>query len=95
MSRVQEGRHGFANETVFITETIKVHKGRGVICFGIPGAYLRADCSAEWEKFMLLKGQLSELMVLVGPNLYKEYVTYSASGVPILCVKMKKALYGL
>ncbi len=44
---------------------------------------------------MLLKGQLAEIMVLVEPKLYREYVTYSASGVPMLYMKMKKALNGM
>ena len=44
---------------------------------------------------MLLEGQLAELMVLVEPKMYYKYVTYSDSGVPILHVRMQKALYGM
>ncbi len=44
---------------------------------------------------MLLEGQLAELMVLVEPKMYHEYVTYSSLGVPMLYVRMQKALYGM
>ncbi len=44
---------------------------------------------------MLLEGQLAELMVLVEPKMYREYVTYFSSGVPILYVRMQKALYSM
>ncbi len=63
-----------------------------VACFDITGAYLHADYSDKEEKFMLLKGQLSEFVVLVEPKLYRD-VTYSPLGVPMLYTKMQKALY--
>ncbi len=44
---------------------------------------------------MLLEGQLAEFMVLVEPKLYREYVSYSPSGVPMLYVRMQKALYSM
>ncbi len=39
---------------------------------------------------MLLEGQLSELVVLVEPKMYREYVTYYSSGVPMLYMRMQK-----
>ena len=42
---------------------------------------------------MLLRGQLTELMVLVDPKLYQEYVRYSPKGKAELYVRMTKALY--
>ena len=84
-----------ATESVFITGAIEAHEGRVVACFDIPGAYLHADFSGKGEKFMLLEGQLAILMVLVEPNMYREYVTYSPSGVPMLYDKMQKTLYGM
>ena len=44
---------------------------------------------------MLLDGQLAKLMVLVETKLYGENATYSPLGVPMLYVKMQKALYGM
>ncbi len=69
-----------STEAVFVTGAIESHEGRIVACFDIPGAYLRADCSGKGEKFMLLEGQLAELMVLVEPKLYRTYVTYFSLG---------------
>ncbi len=58
-----------STETVFITGVIEAHKGRMIACFDIPGAYLHADCTGDGDKFMLLKGQLAEILVLVEPKL--------------------------
>ncbi len=44
---------------------------------------------------MLLEGKIAKLMVLVEPKLWREYVTYSSSGVLMLYVKIHKALYGM
>ncbi len=53
-----------STEAVFITGEIEAHKERVVAYFAIPGMYLHTDCTVKGEKFMLLKGQLAELMVL-------------------------------
>ena len=44
---------------------------------------------------MLLKGPLTELMVMVDPKLYWKYVTHNTKGVVLMYVKMNKAFYGL
>ena len=44
---------------------------------------------------MLLRGRLADIMVKVDPSLYRKYVTTSKKGVPMLYVKLTKALYGL
>ena len=41
---------------------------------------------------ILLRGKLAEMMVRIGPVLYLEYVTFSATGVPMLYVRLSKAL---
>ena len=61
-----------------------------IACFDIPGAFLHADCE-EGDTFMLLRGQLAELMVLIDPKLYREYVRYE-KGKAQLYVCMTKAL---
>ena len=38
--------------------------------------------------------KLEEMMVRIDPSLYRKYVTYSAKGVPMLYVRLSKALYG-
>ena len=57
-----------STEAVFITTAIEAHENCRVACFDIPGAFLHADCKDK-DTFMLLRGQLDELMVLVDPKL--------------------------
>ncbi|KAL7545139.1 hypothetical protein ACHAWF_008493 [Thalassiosira exigua] len=44
---------------------------------------------------MCLRGKLAELIVLIKPELYRKYVTYTSNGVPMLYVLMNKAIHGL
>ena len=44
---------------------------------------------------MLLKGQLAKLMVITLPLIYQKCVTVNTKGKKILCMKMKKAFYGM
>ena len=44
---------------------------------------------------MLLGRKLAKMMVRIDPALYREYVTYSAKSVPMLYVRLFKALYGM
>ena len=81
------------NESVFITAAIDAHKNRDVMILDIPGAFLHA--LTKDEAIMLLRGPLAETMVLIDPEQYPPYVTYDKKIVPILYVKMNKALYGL
>ena len=82
-----------SNESVFLTSVIDAHERRDVGCYDIPGAFLHAD--SDEDITMVLKGRLAELMVQVAPNLYRKYVTVDKRNVPILYVKIQKALYGL
>ena len=59
----------------------------------IANAFLQADNDETVN--MLLRGKLAEMMVRIDPALYREYVTYSANGVPMLYVRLSKALYGM
>ena len=44
---------------------------------------------------MLSRVKLAETMVRIDPALYRDYVTYSVKGVPMLYVGLSKALYGM
>ena len=44
---------------------------------------------------MLLRGKLAEMMVRIDSYFYRKYVTYSAQGVPMLYMRLSKALYGM
>ena len=59
----------------------------------IANTFLQADNDKTVN--MLLRGKLTEMMVRIDPALYWEYVTYSANGVPMLYVRLPKALYGM
>ena len=51
----------------------------------------------ENDKYVLImiRGKLAELLVKVDPKLYRKYVIKSKQGVPMLYVKLTKALYGM
>ena len=83
-----------SSDSIFITGAIEAHKGRKVACYNIPGTFLHADCE-DGDTYMLLKDHLTELMVLVDPKLYREYVRYSDKGQAMLYLRMSKALYGM
>ena len=44
---------------------------------------------------MLLRGPLSETMIMVDPVLYKDFITYDSKGQALMYVKMNKAFYGM
>ena len=44
---------------------------------------------------MLLRGNLAEMMVRIDPSMYQDYITQSKNGVPILYIRLSKALYGM
>merc|ERR1712115_516330 len=60
----------------------------------IGSAYLTAQ-NPDPTLIMLLCGRLAEMMARVNPELYRPYITYSAKGIPMLYVRLSKALYGM
>ena len=66
---------------------------RDIAILDIANAFLHAT---NYEKvLMFLRGKLAEMMVTVDPELYRKYVTYTSKGVPMLYVRLSKALYGM
>jgi hypothetical protein len=80
-------------ESIFMTGVVDAHNGRHVAVLDVANAFLRADNNENIT--MLLRGKLAEMMVRVDPALYREYLTYSAKGNPMLYVRLSKALYGI
>ena len=78
---------------MIITLAIDAHEGRDVAVMDITGAYLHT-LNDEFMR-MCLRGNLAETIVRVDPKLYRKYVTYDTKGVPLMYVKLNKALYGL
>ena len=56
-------------------------------------AFIRAD--NDKRILILLRGEVSELMVRVNPELYCPSISYLSKGVPMLYVRSSKALYGM
>ena len=44
---------------------------------------------------MVLRGELTEMMVHIAPQIYRPYVKMDKKVTPILYVRLKKAIYGL
>ncbi len=82
-----------STDGVFITGAIEAWEERIVACFDIPGDFLHADCK-EGHTYVKLCGKLAELMVLIEPKLYREYVRYP-NGQAKLYARVNKALYGM
>ena len=61
-----------ATESVLITGGIDTKEGRDVATMDLPGAYLWAD--QDELLYMVLRGQLEELVLLVAPELYSPFV---------------------
>ena len=78
---------------LIISCAINVHEGHDVAVVDIRGAFLNAK-NDEYI-LMCLRGKLAKMMVRVDLKLYRKYVTVSSKGVPMLYVKLNKALYGL
>jgi hypothetical protein len=79
---------------VFITATIEAAENRRTAAVDLPGAYLSADMNNEEEVFMVMRGDLAEMMALAAPEVYRKYVAVTPDGKKILYVKLCKALYG-
>ena len=79
--------------SIFMTGVIGARKRRHVAVLDIAYTFLQAD--NENIVNMLLRGKLAEMMVRIDPAVYREYVTCSADGVPMLYERLSKALYGM
>ena len=82
-----------STDGVIMTSVIDAHEKRDVAIVDIPGAFL--NTKNDEDILMCLRGKLVELMVRMNPKLYRPHVRIGHKGVPILYVKLNKALYGL
>jgi hypothetical protein len=53
------------------------------------------NTDVDEDVLMVLKGELADMMTQIAPQVYRKYITINKKGMPILYVKLKKALYGL
>ena len=80
-------------ELMFITAAIAAKEKRKVPCYDIPRAFVNTD--KDEEVLMVLRGELANMMVQIAPQVYRKLVTVDRKRMPILYVKLQKALYGL
>jgi hypothetical protein len=81
-----------AMESLFLSCTIDAKERRTVLTSDIPGAFMQTDVDEVMH--VRLEGPLASLLAKVDPNLYKKYLEHDKKGKPIMCVKLKKALWG-
>ena len=63
-------------------------------CYDVPSAFVNTD--VDENVLMVLKGELTEMMVHIVPQIYRKHITVDKRGAPVLYVKkLQKALYGL
>jgi hypothetical protein len=72
---------------------INAHEKKDVVTADLPGAFL--NTVTDELVFMVLIGELCELMVRVNPKIYRRYVTTDKRGNPVLYVQLYKSMYGL
>ena len=81
-----------STDAVLITSAIDAHEGRDIAVIDLPGAFLHAKM--DDMVYMVMRGELAELMAETAPQIYRQFVTYGKGGKAILYVKLQKALYG-
>ena len=79
-----------SKEPVLIKATIDAHEGSSIRICDIPGDFLSADMDEDVK--MAWRGRLTELMVNIANQIYRQHVKYE-KGRPVLYITIKKALY--
>jgi hypothetical protein len=80
-------------ESTFITVAIAASEHQKIRCYDILSAFVNTD--VDKDVLMVLKGEVADMMVQIAPQVYRKYVTVDRKGMPILYVRLQKALYGL
>ena len=80
-------------DSIFLTGVIEANKNQAMSTIDVGNAFIQAD--NDERILMLLRGKVAELMVRVNPTLYRPYISYSKKGIPMLYVRLSKALYGM
>jgi hypothetical protein len=78
-------------ESTFITTTIAAAEKRKVRCYDVPSAFVSTE--VDKDVIMVLKGDLTDMMVQIAPEIYWNYITTDKKGTRILYVNIQKALY--
>ena len=76
-----------------MTGVIDAHERRHVAVADVENAFLQSD--NDQRIIMAIRGKTAELLVRMNASLYRPYIWYTKKGVPMLYVKIYKALYGM
>lgn len=84
-------------ESLMTTLMIRVHEGRKMISFDVPGVFLQAEIEEDKSVLLKLKGQFAEMMCDINPehrkNLHWE-VQKNGKKVKVLHMIVSRAIYG-
>ena len=80
-------------DSVIMTGVIDAHERRHVAVADVENAFLQSD--NDQRIIMTIRGKTAELLVRMNASLYRPYIWYTKKGVPMLYVKINKALYGM
>jgi hypothetical protein len=80
-------------ELMLITLAIAANEKRHVWCNDMPSTFVNMD--VDENVVTVMKGELAEMMVHIAPQIYRKHITMDKKGMPVLYVKLQKALYGL
>ena len=69
-------------ESVFLIGVIDARERRAQAVIDVANAFLQAK--NDETTLMLLRRKLAKMMVRIDPALYREYITYSNKGIPML-----------
>ncbi len=78
---------------MFITSAIAASEKRHVQCYNVPSAFVNTN--GDENVLMVLKGELTEIMVHIAPQIYHKHITVDKKGTPKLYIKLQKVLYRL
>ena len=67
--------HTVCTDSVFITTAIKATENRCTAVIDLPGAYLSVDMDNKEEVLMIMQGDLTEMMALSVPEVYRKHVS--------------------
>lgn len=81
-----------STESVMITSVIDAAEDREVAVVHIPGAFIQTNMDDE-VVHVRINGKMTELLVEINPEKYKEFVVYERGEAVIYC-ELLKALYG-
>ena len=80
-------------DSVIMTGVVDAHERRHIAIIDVENAFLQSE--NDQMIIIAIRGKTAELLVRLNPALYRPYIWYTKKGVPMMCVLIEKALYGM